>query len=165
MSNCNSEQRPAAPDGSAESRAPGTPAPERKVLERQMRQVAAALRRDFADEITADAKAFKKQATHHLKRHLPPFAGRPTDDSITKADDLLKRGDKWRAIYPLVIPNYVQLDDAVRRQTESNLRAAVRSRHNAAKRKKRRQRLLAEAKRAPNVPLDGTPRLGAESGA
>jgi hypothetical protein len=143
----------------------GKPAAKSKDLERVIHRLAAGLCRDFAEAITADPKGFKKQATHHLKLHLPPFAGRPTEDSVTRAIELRRRGSQWKAIYPLVIPNCSQLDAAVRRQTESNLRAAVRSRRNAAKRRKRRQRLSAEAKPALNVPLDGTPRLGSESGA
>jgi hypothetical protein len=134
------------------------PAAKRAELDGVVSQFAAHLCRDFADEIAADPKGFKKQATHHLKRHLPPFAGRPTEDSITKAIDLRKRGNQWKTIYPLVIPNRAQLDAAVRRQAESNLRAAVRSRRNAAKRRKRRQQLSAEAKPARNVP----PRQGHE---
>jgi hypothetical protein len=52
----------------------------------------------------------------------------------------------------LVIPNYLQLDDAVRRQAECNVRAAVRSRRNAAKRRKRLRQLSAQTTPSPNVP-------------
>jgi len=114
-------------------------------LDQVMRSAAGRLRREFACEIAADPKGFKKQVTYHLKRHLPPFAGRPTEDSVTKTIDLRKRGNQWKAIYPLVILNCAQLDAAVRRQAESNLRAAVRSRRNAAKRRKRQRQLSAEA--------------------
>jgi len=47
-----------------------------------------------------------------------------------------KHDQDWKQIYPQCIPNYSILDPAVRRQAESNLRAAIRARRNAARRRK-----------------------------
>ncbi len=148
-----------------ESGVSGKAGPKRKDLEREMRQVAARLRRDFADEIPADPKGFKKRATHYLKRYLPPCAGRPAEASITEAIRMRKEGRTWSEVYPLAIPCHRRLDPPVRRQAESNLRAAVRSRRNATKRRKRRRHSIAEANTSPNVPsrqeLPSGPTLGA----
>jgi len=104
-------------------------------LPRTMRQIATRLRRNFAEEIVADPRKFKKRAVHYLKRHLPPFPGRPPEASLTRAIELCKEGLEWKQIYPLCIPGHSELPPAVRRQAESNLRGACRSRRNAAKRR------------------------------
>ena len=51
-----------------------------------------------------------------LRRHLPAFAGRPTEDSMTRAAGLRKQKRPWKEIYPLVIPGHAVLGPAVRRQ-------------------------------------------------
>jgi hypothetical protein len=56
---------------------------------------------------------------------------------VTKAMELRRQGRDWKQIYPQAILNHPSLDPPVRRQAESNLRAAVRSRRNARKRRKR----------------------------
>ena len=108
-------------------------------LPRTMRQIATRLRRDFAEEIVVDPKKFKKRAVHYLKRHLPPFPGRPPEASLTRAIELRKEGLEWKQVYPLCIPGHSGMPAAVRRQAESNLRGACRSRRNAAKRTIRRR--------------------------
>jgi hypothetical protein len=111
-----------------------------------MKRFAARLRREHAQEIESDAKEFKHRACGLLKRYLPPFAGRPTEDSINTAAKLRKQNREWQEIYPVAIPEHATLDPPVRRQAESNLRSALRSRRNARKRRRRRRRLGVETK-------------------
>ncbi|MGA2327058.1 MAG: hypothetical protein ABSH05_12320 [Bryobacteraceae bacterium] len=110
-----------------------------KDLARTMRRIGARLQRDFAEQIAQDRRKFKKRAVHYLKRCLPPFPGRPPEASSTRAIELRKAGLEWRQIYPLCIPGHSEMPPAVRRQAESNLRAACRSRRNAAKRRRRQR--------------------------
>jgi hypothetical protein len=105
-------------------------------LEGEVKRFAARLRREHAEEIKRDARGFKHRACGLLKRCLPPFAGRPTEDSITVAAELRKQDRPWKEVYPVVIPDYATLDTPVRRQAESNLRSALRSRRNARKRRR-----------------------------
>ena len=107
-------------------------------LARSMRQVGARLRRDFAEQIAQDARRFKKRAVQYLKRQLPPHPGRPPEASLTRAIELHREGKEWKQIYPVCIPGHSGLPPAIRRQAESNLRGACRSRRNAAKRRRRR---------------------------
>ena len=111
------------------------------------------LRREFAHEIEQDPRGFKKQAVNLLKRSLPPFSGRPSEESVTKTMQLRKQGHPWREIYPIVIPNYGRLDPDVRRLAEGNLRSACRSRRNT-ERRKRQGRLSAETTPSANASLD-----------
>ena len=122
-------------------------------LPRAMRRIGARLRRDFADEIAEDSRQFKKRAVHYLKRHLPPFPGRPPEASLTRAIELRKEGFEWKQIYPLCIPGHSRLPAAVRRQAESNLRGACRSRRNAAKRRRRERTKSSQG--APRAPTAG----------
>jgi hypothetical protein len=117
-------------------------------LEGEVKRFAARLRREHAQEIESDAKEFKHRACGLLKRCLPPFAGRPTEDSITVAAELRKQDRPWKEVYPVVIPNYATLDAPVRRQAESNLRSALRSRRNARKRRRRRKLIAKKRPRA-----------------
>ena len=102
-----------------------------------MKQVGAHLRHLFSEDIAQDARRFKKLAVHHLRRSLPPFPGRPPEAALTKAIGLRKQGLEWKQIYPQCIPNHSSLPPTERRQAESNLRGACRSRRNARKRRRR----------------------------
>jgi hypothetical protein len=138
MSDGENKALPPIPDPAPEPVGSGKPRRterDQKDLDRTMRQIAARLRRDFAPQIFEDPRKFKKRAVHYLRRSLPPFPGRPREASLTKAIELHKAGLEWKAIYPQCIPDHSQMPPAVRRQTESNLRAACRSRRNAAKRR------------------------------
>jgi hypothetical protein len=111
----------------------------------------------FASEIASDPRGFKKQLTQTIKRNLPPFPGRPTEQSITLAAKL-KAGDTgWRDIYPVVIPDHAQMDPPTRRVAESNLRSAIRSRRNARRRRNTARTLIAQTTPVSNVPLSPTP--------
>lgn len=129
----------------------------RRDLKQDVKRIAARLRPRYAEEMQRDPRGFKKRVCSLIRRYLPPFAGRPTNESVTSAIGLRELGLEWKAIYPQVMPNHVNLDSAVRRQVQSNLRAAVRSRGNAAKRRKRRQQLLAETTHGPIVPSRQNP--------
>lgn len=111
----------------------------------------------FASEIASDPRGFKKQLTQIIKRNLPPFSGRPTEQSITQAARLKAGGNSWQDIYPVVIPDHAQMDPPTRRVAESNLRSAIRSRRNARRRRNIRRTLLAQTTPVSNVPLSPTP--------
>ncbi len=121
-------------------------------LERTVRQFAAKLRSTHAEEIGQDPRKFKKRVVTLLRRNLPPFAGRPSEASITAAIQLQKEGRTWKEIYPQVIEGHSTMDLVTRRQAESNIRSGVRSRRNAARRRKRLRSLTAETKPPVNVP-------------
>jgi hypothetical protein len=168
MSDAESKEVPPAPDALPKTVDFGKPDAASRVqkdLARTMRQFAARLRRDFAPQIAEDPRKFKKRAVHHLRRSLPPFPGRPPEAFLTRALDFRKEGMEWRRIYPLCIPGHAEMPPAVRRQAESNLRAACRSRRNAAKRRTRRdviasQRSVTSKSATPadlDLPLTGVP--------
>lgn len=104
-----------------------------------MRLIASDLMQRFSTMIAADPTRFKKQVVYYLKRNLPPGPGRPAEDAITKAMELRTQGHSWQFIYQLCIANHLHLPPAERRVAQDNLRAACRSRRNAAKRRKRRR--------------------------
>ncbi len=117
-------------------------------LEREVKRFTARLLREHAEEVKRDAKGFKNRACGLFKRCLPPFAGRPTEDSITRAGELRKQDRQWKEIYPVVILNHATLDPPIRRQAESNLRSALRSRRNARRRRRQRRRSIAGKNRS-----------------
>jgi hypothetical protein len=123
---------------------------------REAKQFAKRISKQFASEIASDPRSFKKQLTRIIKRNLPPFPGRPTEQSITHAARLRAEGNGWQDIYPVVIPNHAQLDPASRRVAESNLRSAIRSRRNARRRRNTSRTLLAQTTPTSNVPLSPT---------
>ena len=126
------------------------PTKSRRNLDRTMRQVAARLKRDFAAEIEDNPAAFKRRALHALRIHLPPGPGRPCLDFVTRAVDMRAHGNAWKEIYPC-IPDWPNLNPAFRSVAQWTLRAAVRSRRNAARRRKRQRQLIAETKPAQDV--------------
>jgi len=146
---------PAGADGQAGGQAESPTAnrhPRWGSLEHDVKNFTALLRHRYADQIAADPRAFKKRVRGLLGRNLPPFAGHPQEDSINRAAELRKQGREWKEIYPLAIPDHAQLDAALRRQTESNLRAALRSRRNARRRRRREERYLVTADPQPSRP-------------
>ena len=143
MNDGDNKALPPIPDPAPEPVGIGTPHSgghaRAKDLARTMRQIGVRIRRDYGPQISEDPRKFKKRAVHYLKRSLPPFPGRPREASLTKAIELHKADMEWRAIYPQCIPGHSEMPPAVRRQAESNLRAACRSRRNAAKRRIRQR--------------------------
>jgi len=109
-------------------------------LERMVSLFVKRLRVKHAEEIGSDARKFKRRVVSILRRKLPPFAGRPTEEAITRAIELRTQGCEWRDIYPQCIPGHASLPPAERRQAESNLRAGKRSRRNASRRRKNQNR-------------------------
>ena len=126
-----------SPAEPGQDRAPGPQELGGPNLERDVKQFTARLQRRYPDQIAADPKAFKKRARGLVGRNLPPFAGRPMEESINQAAELRKQEYEWKEIYPLVTPDHARLDAALRRQAESNLPAACRSHRNATRRRKR----------------------------
>ena len=123
---------------------------------REVKRFATRITKLFAPEIASDPRGFKRNVTTILKRNLPPFPGRPTEQSITSAVMFRRCGQDWKQIYPQVIPNHANLDSAVRRQAESNLRASVRSRRNARQRRKHMKDSIAETRQSSDVSLSLT---------
>ena len=115
-------------------------------LERAVSLFAARLRRNHAEEIRRDARKFKRRVVSILRRKMPPFAGRPTGKAITRAIELRKQCQTWQDIYPQCISDHAGLDPAERRQAESNLRAAIKSRRNSVQRRKRQRHFPNESR-------------------
>jgi hypothetical protein len=111
--------------------------PARFSRRREVSRFASRLKLLFRDEIAADPRAFKKEIVEILKRNLPPFAGRPTDECISLAVRLKAEGKTWSEIYPLVIADHAFLDASERRLAETDLRSKIRSRRNARRRRER----------------------------
>ena len=93
------------------------------------------LRREFATEFDDDPAGFKQSAMRALSAALPLKRGRPAESNITLAADLLAQRKEWKEIYPQCIPAYRSLSRDSQRVAEENLRASVRSRRNARKRR------------------------------
>lgn len=119
-------------------------------LEHAVKRFAQRLRNDYAGEIAADPRKFKKWVVNPVRRNFLPFAGRPAEGAITRAIELRRQGREWKDIYPVSIDNHGVLAPAMRRQAEANLRAAVRSRRNARRRRRRGKRSPVTA--APLLP-------------
>jgi hypothetical protein len=93
------------------------------------------LKRRFALEFEKDPPAFKQLVLCALSKAFVLKRGRRPESNITLAADLRAQGKEWREIYPLCIKNYPTLCRNSQRIEEENLRAAVRSRRNAQKRR------------------------------
>lgn len=137
-SGCFMKGRRSLPPPSSSSWSKPLPPDATQSLELCIARFAKRLLRLHPDEITRDPRKFKRRAVAILRRKLPPFAGRPAEESITRAAALRAQAREWREIYPICILNHTSLTAADRRQAESNLRAALRSRRNAAKRRNAR---------------------------
>jgi hypothetical protein len=120
-----------------------------KSLQREIDDFANRLKARYAVQIArdADARAFKKLCVRLLKQALPPGPGRPSEQSITLAMKLRAQGAPWKEVYPKCLLNHGRLSPAERRQAESNLRSARRSRENA--RAKKRSAPIVAGKIAP----------------
>ena len=150
MSDKESQELPVTTEAVSKPLGIGATAPD---LKHTISRFAARLQRQHSEEITKDPKKFKCRVVAFLRQKLPPFPGRPNEATITKAIELRKDAQEWQQIYPQCIPNHSRLEPAVRMQAESNLRAAIRARRNAARRRKRQRRLIAESSKGSNVPL------------
>jgi hypothetical protein len=54
-------------------------------LDAMARDFTEGLRRDFAEEIARDPRAFKKSVLRLVRRNLPPKRGRPNDPALRDA--------------------------------------------------------------------------------
>lgn len=128
-------------DGAASDAVPESPVfgKPKKDLGPAVLRFARRLRSDYAEQFATDeaARKFKKRVVTMLRRNMPPFAGRPPEESVTRAIQLRRLGGVWKHIYPEVTPDYRNLDRLRRRQAEFNLGTACRSRRNARRRGKR----------------------------
>lgn len=103
-------------------------------LSRMIERFARRLRSNFQSEIARNPGAFKRRAASFLRRHLPPQAGRPCSDSVTRAFRLRSRNLPWPKIYRICLPTYS--GDRAR----FNLRVAVRMRRLRLKRQGKQNR-------------------------
>jgi hypothetical protein len=90
-----------------------------------IRDFAAKLKRDFPEELTADARGFKKRAMRLLRRELPPGRGRPTDPQLDAAARMVNQGRPIRDVVRWLVPGYDQMDTTGRYLTAKGLRAAL----------------------------------------
>lgn len=109
---------------------------ERHNLEKIIRVFAFRLRRDFAEELKSDPRAFKRRCVHLLKVELPPGPGRPCGQSVTLALTMRDQGKEWSKIYPLCIEGYESLSPESRQLAQRQLRDSCRARRKPRKRKK-----------------------------
>jgi hypothetical protein len=104
-------------------------------LRQKVQQFAAQLKREFAEQHGQNAPSFRKQVVSTLSASLSPGPGRPPLPNITLAAEEREKGTPWKIIYPMCIPNYNALNRDSQRVEAENLRAAVRSRRNARRRR------------------------------
>lgn len=89
------------------------------------RDPAAKLKRDFPEELTADARGFKKRAVRVLRRELPPGRGRPTDPQLDAAARMVDERKPIRDVVRWFFPDYDRMDTVGRYLTAKGLRAAL----------------------------------------
>ena len=94
-------------------------------LEHRLKTFSVQLRRDFAQEITLDARRFKSQVLKLVRRGLPPRPGRPNDPQIDAAVRLVQQGMSLKDVLRLQIPGFERLDTYGRYLAEKGLRAAI----------------------------------------
>ena len=92
-------------------------------------------KRRFAHEFDKDPAGFKRRVMRGISKALSLKRGRRPESNISLAANLLAQGKEWREIYPLCIESHQSLGRDSRRIAEENLRAAVRSRRNARRRR------------------------------
>lgn len=99
-----------------------------KTLARTIDSFAESLRRDYAQRIARDARAFKQQVVGQLRRRLPPGPGHPPSAAVTRAVEMRAQGKPWLEIYRQCIRGFATLGQGHRELAMIRLRAAVRSR-------------------------------------
>lgn len=104
-------------------------------LRQKVQQFAAQLKREFSEQLGQNAPGFRKQVVSTISALLSPGPGRPPLPNITLAAEEREKGTPWKIIYPMCIPNYNALNRDSQRVEAENLRAAVRARRNARRRR------------------------------
>ena len=99
-----------------------------KDINRKLRTFAAALKRDFAEDVTRDPKGFKKQVVKLIRRELPPKPGRPNDPRYDKAARMADQGKNSGEILRSLDAGFDSLDPWTRMLAARGLRAALRRR-------------------------------------
>ncbi|HEV2379921.1 MAG TPA: hypothetical protein VG206_09020 [Terriglobia bacterium] len=99
-----------------------------KRLAGQVNTFVKSLRHDYAREIARDARAFKRSVVELVRRGLPPGAGHPRNEAITRAVEMRARSKPWLEVYRQCIPAFSSLGEGLREIAMNRLRAAVRSR-------------------------------------
>ena len=102
-------------------------------LEALTRDFSTQLRREFAQEITSDPKAFKTCLIRLVRRTLPPRRGRPNDPRIDTAMQMIEQGRTIKEVLRSQIKDFEKLDTYGRYLAEKGLRAAI------GRRRKRRK--------------------------
>jgi hypothetical protein len=104
-----------------------------KDLEAMTRDFAHRLKRNFAHEITQDAKEFKKRVLQFVRRELPPRRGRPNDPRLDAAARMVANGRSLREVLRAQVPSFDGLDTYGRYLAEKGLRSAVTRRRRMAR--------------------------------
>jgi hypothetical protein len=94
-------------------------------VHRAVRKFTADLQRDYAAEIAADPREFKKLVLRLVRRELPPRRGRPTSPQIDAAIQLLRAGKTVRDVLRVQIPGFDALDAYGRYLAEKGLRQGL----------------------------------------
>lgn len=93
-----------------------------------IREFARRLQRDYAQEISADPRAFTRRVKQLLGLFLSPGPGRPRKELITRAQELLRQGVPWRGVYAQCIDDHASPQWKERRLEIARLRNGVRAR-------------------------------------
>ena len=104
-------------------------------LIQKVEQLARRLKRQHTKELAQDPAGFRREAVRVFSALLSPGPGRPPLSNITLAAQEREKGTTWKIIYPMCIPEYATLSRDSQRVEAENLRAAVRSRRNAQRRR------------------------------
>ncbi len=101
-------------------------------LEVLAREFTEQLRREFAQEITRDPKAFKTYLIRLFRQTLPPRPGRPNDPRLDAAMRMIEQGKTVKEILRLQTRGFDKLDAYGRYLAEKGLRMAIARRRRRA---------------------------------
>lgn len=129
VSNATSAQREQNPAGFVPNLFPNSKplvgAQDIVTLESETRKFAEQLRRQFADQVRHDPRAFKKRVLRLIRRQLPPGRGRPRDPKTEEALELIRQGKTVRQVLRVQVRGFDQLDTYGRYLAEKALRQAL----------------------------------------
>jgi hypothetical protein len=94
-------------------------------LEAAVYEFASFLKANFAENITADPRAFKKAVLRLVRRELPPRRGRTNDPRLDAATRMVQVGMSIRDVLRTQVPGYDEMDRYSRYLSEKGLRAAI----------------------------------------
>lgn len=105
----------------------------RRDLACRVEEFATSIESDFATEANSDPRAFKRKVRRLLNKFLPPHAGRPANEEVSRAIAMRDGGYGWQKIYSCCIAPENRSN-----QAENALRSAVRSRKYSQRKHRRK---------------------------